>query len=410
MPRRQSGKVSSQLSHRPDYIIALLVLALIGIGLIMIYATGSIVTFNISGGTSDSNGFFVTQLSVLIIGLFVWYATSKIHYSFWRKASLYLFIFSVILMLIAIIPGISYSANGATRWLKIAGVSFQPVELFKLALVLYLSAWVEKNKENLRSISLGLLPFLAIIAISATFVMVLQRDMGSAMVIVLSTLVIWFLAAGPLWIFFTGLGTIGAGLLMMIMLFPYRLERVKTFFNHQDDPSGSGYHIKQALIAIGSGGIIGRGLGNSFQSYGYLPESTNDSIFAIIGEQFGLVGTSFVASLFAILGWRGYQISKAAPDTFSRLVAAGITSWIVFQAIINICAMLNLIPLTGIPLPFISNGGSSLLVNLAAIGILQNISRFTFKEVSYANRSFGWGNRRSYRASAGNARRIKTAR
>lgn len=409
MSARKIVGVSREVGHRPDYLLAVLVLLLIGLGMVMIYSTGSIVNFNISGNT-DKNVFFNTQLMVLAIGLVGWALATRIHYSFWRKIAPAMFVVSLLMMVIVILPGISYSANGATRWFKLGSLSFQPVEFFKLSLIIYLSAWVEKNKDNLRSFSASLLPFLFIISLVGILVMVLQRDMGSAMVLVLSALTIYFLAGGPLWLFGVGFVTLSGATMMMIYLFPHRLERLQTFLNHQDDPTGSGYHIKQALIAIGSGGILGRGLGNSFQSYGYLPESTNDSIFAIIGEQFGLWGTMGVVVIFAVLGWRGFSIAKHAPDTFSRLVAAGITSWVIFQALINITAMLNLIPLTGVTLPFISYGGTSLLFSMVAIGILQNISKFTFKEVGHANRSFGRGNRRTYRAGFGDNRRVKATR
>lgn len=402
MPPRADKKPSQGLGHRPDYILALLVLMLIGIGMIMLYSTGGIVSFNITGGATDKNTFFSQQLFVVAIGLVGWFVASRIHYSFWRKVAPWMMLGSLALMLLVVLPGLSYNANGATRWLKLGSLSFQPVEFFKLSLVVYLSSWVEKNKDNLRSFTGTLLPFLFIVVLVTGLVMVLQRDMGSAMVLVLSAMTIYFLAGGPLYLFGIGLASLGGLAMAMILLFPYRLERLRTFFNHQDDPTGSGYHIKQALIAIGSGGIIGRGLGNSFQSYGYLPESTNDSIFAIIGEQFGLMGSALVIAIFGGICWRGFRIAKQAPDTFSRLVAAGITAWIVFQSLINIMAMLNLIPLTGVPLPFISYGGTSLLFSMMAVGILQNISRYTYKEVNYANRSLGRGNRRTRRASLSN--------
>lgn len=400
----RTGKTPSHgLGHRPDYILALLVLMLVSIGMVMIYSTGGIVNFNISGGATDKNTFFSQQIFVLAIGLVAWFVISRIHFSFWRKAAPWMMLGSLALMLLVVLPGLSYNANGATRWLKLGSLSFQPVEFFKLSLVIYLSSWVEKNKDNLRSFTGTLLPFLMIVALVIVLVMIMQKDMGSAMVLVLSAITIYFLAGGPLYLFGIGFAVLVSMALTMIVLFPYRLTRLQTFFNHQDDPTGSGYHIKQALIAIGSGGIVGRGLGNSFQSYGYLPESTNDSIFAIIGEQFGFLGTASVIAIFSGICWRGFRIAKQAPDTFSRLTAAGITAWIVFQSLINIMAMLNLIPLTGIPLPFISYGGTSLLFSMVAIGILQNISKYTYKEVSYANRSLGRRNRRARRASFSNS-------
>ncbi len=374
----------------------------------MIYSTGSIVSFNVTGGSSDKNTFFYTQLISFCLGLVAWYGVSKVDYHKWRKWAPWIFYCSLVLMFLVLIPQFSMATKGATRWLKIGILpGFQPVEFFKLGLVLYLASWIEKNRENLGKISTGLIPFLIIIGLISVLVMVIQKDMGSAAVLVGAALSIYFISGVPLWIFGAGVASLLAGATMMVMIFPYRLARVLTFINHKEDTAGSGYHINQALIALGSGGILGKGLGKTLQAYGYLPESTNDSIFAIIGEEFGLWGAMLVIMLFSGLVYRGLRISRHAPDGFGRSVAIGITAWIGFQALINVAAMLNLIPLTGIPLPFISYGGTSLLALLAAVGILQNISKFTYKEAIHESSSIRRGNRRPYSANSGNARRVK---
>ncbi len=397
-------------AHQPDYLLTVLVFALVAIGLIMLYATGSIVKLSITGGSSGKNTFFSTQLIAFGLGLLVWYGVSKIHYDFWRKYSLHMFIATFVMMLLVLIPGLSNSANGATRWVRLGGFSFQPVEFFKLSLVLYLATWLDKNKSQLSNFAKGLVPFLLILG-SATFLAVfVQRDMGSAMVLLLSGMSMLFMSSMPLWLYGGTLGIFAAGGVAMILIQPYRLARVMTFFNHKEDVSSTGYHINQALIALGSGGILGKGLGKGLQSYGYLPESTNDSIFAILGEQFGLWGTMTVVGIFAVLIYRGLNIVRRAPDDFSRLVSIGIVGWFGFQAIINIMAMLNLIPLTGIPLPFISYGGTSMLASLAAVGILQNISKYTLKETTDANSGVGGRNGGSYFAHTGGTRRVKTSR
>jgi len=390
--------------HRPDYFLGLLVLALIGIGMIVIYSTGSIVNFNITGGASDRNTFFFNQVVSLGVGLVGWIIASRIPYTYWRKWALPMLIVSLVLMMLVFVPGLSLNVNGASRWIRLGSFSFQPAEFLKLSLVLYLAVWLESRRSELRSIKEGLLPFLLILAVTLLLVVVLQRDLGTGAVIISLALAILLVSDAPVWLFGAGLGAMITAGVMTIVLFPYRMARLATFFNHKDDVTGADYHINQALIALGSGGVIGRGLGNSLQSYGYLPEATNDSVFAIIGEQFGLWGTMLVVAVFGLIGWRGLRIARFAPDRFSRMVATGITVWLIVQAMINITAMLNLIPLTGIPLPFISYGGTSLMATMVAIGILQNISRYTEREQAYADSRIGRRDRRSRHTGFGPVR------
>jgi cell division protein FtsW len=311
---------------------------------------------------------------------------------------------SFVLMLLVFVPGLSVNVNGASRWIKLGSFSFQPAEFLKLSLVLYLAAWLEARRDSLRSITRGLLPFLGVLAVTMILVVVLQRDLGTGIVILTLALAVLLVSDAPLWIFATGLVTTVAAGILTVVMFPYRLARLATFLNHKDDLTGADYHINQALIALGSGGPLGRGLGSSLQSYGYLPEATNDSVYAIIGEQFGLWGTSGVVAIYGLLGWRGFRIAKMAPDRFGRMVAVGITVWLLTQAFVNISAMLSIIPLTGIPLPFISYGGTSLAATMVAIGILQNISRYTEREQSYANSRIGRRNRRTRHTGFGPVR------
>lgn len=408
----RTSRASAKLNqpHRPDYLITIFVITLIAIGLIMIYSTGSIVSFNVTGGTTDKNTYFYMQVFSLCLGLTTWFLASKVDYHHWRKLAPWLFYGSIILMFLVLIPQFSIGTKGATRWVKIGFISFQPVEFFKLGVILFLSSWIEKNREGLNRISTGLIPFMIILALISALVMIMQKDMGSAMVLVGSCLAIFLVSGVPLWLFGVSLASLVAGAVLIIAMFPYRLARVLTFINHKEDMSGTGYHINQALIALGSGGILGKGLGKTLQAYGYLPESTNDSIFAIIGEEFGFLGSATVIMLFSGLVYRGLRISRYAPDGFGRSVAIGITTWIGIQAFINIAAMLNLIPLTGVPLPFISYGGTSLLALLGAVGILQNISKYTYKEAIHESSSIRRGDRRSYRPNPSDARRVKVVR
>lgn len=392
--------------HRPDYILSVVVIVLVVVGMIMLYSTGSIINYNLTGGVSDKNSFFQTQLLSFVLGVIGWYAASKINYQYWRKVAPYLFYVSIVLMLLVITPWFALKVNGATRWLKLGVFSFQPVEFFKLAVVLYLSSWLEKNRESINKFGSGFIPFILMLTVIIVLIVFLQKDLGSAAVVIGIAMTIYFASGVPISLFGLSLLSLIGGLVAAVVLFPYRMQRLVSFFNHSTDSAGSTYHINQALIALGSGGIIGRGLGNSYQVYGYLPQATNDSIFAIIGEQFGFLGTSTLVALFSIVIYRGYRISRHAPDSFARSVALGITVWIGLQAIINIAAMLNLVPLTGIPLPFISYGGTSLFFTLIAMGILQNISRFTTNEVSYALDGSRRGDRRTYSTDNSGARKV----
>lgn len=401
---RLISEVRERPHHRPDYLLGLLVLLLIGVGMIVIYSTGSIVNFNITGGANDRNSFFQKQLISVVIGVVGWMIASRMHYSHWRKLALPMLVGSFILMLLVFIPGLSLNVNGASRWIKLGSLSFQPAEFLKLSLVLYLAAWLEDRRDSLRSVVRGLFPFLAVLWVTILLVVILQRDLGTGIVIIGIAFSVLWVSDAPLWMFGAGLGTTLGLAVLTIVMFPYRLARLATFLNHKDDVTGADYHINQALIALGSGGLIGKGLGNSLQSYGYLPEATNDSVYAIIGEQFGLWGTTAVVVIFVFLGWRGFRIAKMAPDRFSRMVAVGLTAWLLTQAFVNISAMLSIIPLTGIPLPFISYGGTSLLATMIGVGILQNISRYTEREQSYADSRIGRRDRRSRHTGFGPVR------
>lgn len=398
------------LRHRPDYMITVLVILLVGLSMIMLYSTGSIANYNISGGTSYHNNFFQSQLISLVLGLLGWWLVSKINYKFWQKAAPYIFYVSIILMVLVLLPSLALKVNGATRWLRLGIFSFQPVEFFKLALVLFLASWFEKNRNHATKFFTGLVPFILIIGLISVLIILLQKDMGSAVVVIAMAMSIYFVSTGPIWLYGLSLVSLLTGLAAAIYLFPYRLARLTSFLNYSSDTTGASYHINQALVTLGSGRLFGRGLGNSLQAYGYLPQATNDSIFAIIGEEFGFVGTMTVLVLFSALLYRSFKICRLSPDNFARLVAVGITSWVGFQTLINIAAMLNLVPLTGITLPFVSYGGTSLIFLLVAMGILQNISRYTSREVHYESSRLGRGNRRPYITDLSGGRKIKNAR
>lgn len=393
-------------THRPDYVLILSVVALLGIGLIMIYSLSPILSNNLG---SKDNYYFLRQVISFGLGIGAWIFASSVSYEKWRGWSRYLTIAAVVSVLALFVPALSVTRNGATRWLDFGPISFQPAELLKPAVIIYLAIWLEKNRNNIRSFWDGLVPFGAIMGVVLVVVGFFQRDLGTLGVIAAAG-ILMYLVAGMRWDHFGILALAGTGVLAVsVLAFSHRLARVAAFLDPTKDASGVSYHVNQALIAIGSGGIFGVGLGRSIQVYGYLPEASNDSIFAVIAEEFGLIGSLAVIGLLGLVAYRGFKIAKTAPDMFSRLVAAGITLWIMSQSIINIAAMLSLVPLTGIPLPFISFGGTNLVITLLAVGILHNISKYTTQE-AYAHSSQRRGDSRSHLSDSSYRRRFKVAR
>lgn len=396
-------------AHHPDYVIALMVAVLVAIGLVMMYSVSPILSHKLTG-SADRNYYFLNQIKYVAIGLVVWGAAAAISYDRWRRWAPRMLLVALIGLVALLIPGLSHSSHGATRWLDLGPLSVQPAEIVKVALILYLATWFERRQEDLKSFMDGVVPFSIMVGAVCFVIVMLQRDMGTMMVLALTTLGMYF-AAGLRWHHLTTLLSAGAALaIAAVVAFPHRLSRFATFLDPTKDVNGQGYHINQALIAIGSGGVLGLGLGHSIQVYGYLPEAANDSIFAIIGEEFGLIGALLIVGLFGVIVYRGLQVARNAPDTFARLVATGISLWFLFQAVINIGAMLSLVPLTGIPLPFISYGGTSLIISLFGAGILLNISKYTISEARDANSRQRRGIGGAYIADARNQRRVKVAR
>lgn len=370
--------------HKPDYMLLIAVGILLSIGLIMMYSISPVLSYKLFNSTSK-NYYFYGQLLNTAVALTVGIIASRIYFPNWKCWSVFLLGVTIASLVLVLLPGLSFTKNGATRWIRLGPASFQPAELLKLTAVIYLAAWFESRRDKMDNWREVLVPFTMMFAAASFVIVVLQRDMGTMMVLAAAVLGLYFVAGAPIKQYGALIaGTVAAGI-VAIIAFPHRMERLLVFLDPSKDPTNTGYHISQALIAIGSGGILGRGLGHSYQIYGYLPEAANDSIFAVIGEEFGLLGAILMIGLFLVVIQRGLTIAKNAPDQFSRLLALGITLWLGFQAIINIAAMLSLVPLTGIPLPFISYGGSSLMLSLVGIGILLNISKYTKLEVSHAN-------------------------
>jgi cell division protein FtsW len=356
-----------------DKILLSIVLMLLAFGLIMISSAGVVYSQTRFG---DEYYFFKHQLFYGVFpGLFAMYFLQRIDYHFWKKISVPLFFASIIFLILVFVPGVGSKVYGASRWIQLGPFSFQPSEMAKLASIIYLSAWLEsRGSKKIKDVYEGLLPFLGIIALLA-FLIMKQPDTGTLGVIILTAFAIFFIAGARL-SHIASLGLLAfISLGILVKIEPYRFDRILAFLDPSSDPQGIGYQISQALLAVGSGGIFGLGLGHSRQKFNYLPEPVGDSIFAIISEELGMLGATLLVILFISLAMRGLRIAKKAPDLFGKLLAAGIVTWIVVQAFINISANIALVPLTGIPLPFISYGGTSIVFLMSAIGILLNIAK-----------------------------------
>lgn len=351
--------------HRIDFWILATVSILSFFGVLMVYEASSVPAFRDFG---DKYYFLRDQTKWLILGGVVLSFTCFFDYHHFYKLALPFLILTLILLGGVFIPGFGIKALGAYRWLDFRFFILQPGELAKLALVIYLAAWFSSPEKG------RLLAFLFLIGIVGGLV-ILEPDMGTMTILIGIALVMYFISGAALshFLFFLPASLIAGWFLVKIE--PYRFRRVLTFFRRETDPLGISYHIHQILIALGSGGFWGLGLGKSRQKYEYLPEAMTDSIFAIIGEELGFLGGGVLILLFSFLIWRGFKIARSAPDRFGQLLAVGIISWLAIQISINLSAQVVLIPLTGVPLPFISYGGSSLVLSFGAIGILLNISK-----------------------------------
>lgn len=338
---------------------------LILFGLLMVYDASSVLAYNVFG---DKYSFIKDQLIWSSLGFIFLFFFSRFDYHHLFNLALPLLLCAFVLLILVFIPGIGAGANGADRWINLGFTHLQPAELIKLILAIYLAAWFSIKEK-------GRLPAFLLLMGAIMLLVMLEPDMGTASIIFFEALVIYFLSGGSIKHFLFIAPVVAIGGLVLILIAPYRLARLTSFLQVDKSFDTISYHIKQVLIALGSGGFFGLGIGNSIQKYAYLPENVTDSIFPIIAEELGFVGALFLILCFFIFVWRGLLIAKNARDTFGKLLGAGIISFIGIQAVINLGSMTALLPLTGVPLPFISYGGSALIVDMAAVGILLNISR-----------------------------------
>jgi cell division protein FtsW len=393
--------------HEPAYPLLLAVIALTAIGIVMVYSASSVRSYL---STADAAGQGLEQLVWAAIGLTGLVVAMRIDFRLLRYLAIPLYVITLVLLVAVLIPGIGSEINGSRRWIVIPGFgSLQPAEFAKLAVVLYLAHWLDRRGRAAGTFWNGLVPFTLLVA-PGFFLIAMEPDLGTSGIYVIIAGSIFFMAGASL-VYLTAITAAVIGVAsMMIMSSQYQMQRVLTFLDPFRDPLGAGYNTVQALFALALGGVTGLGLGESRQKFLYLPAPSTDFIFAIIGEEWGLVGTLTVVALFVIVAYQGYRIAITAPDTFSGLVACGITTWLLAQAFVNIMVVTALMPVTGIPLPFISAGGSALTINLAAIGILLSISRETTQTGSLRDAIFGFGrrDRRAHLPRAG--RRTRPAR
>lgn len=353
-------------------LLLFIAVILIGIfGVVMIYSSSSIwaeYKFN------DSLKYLKSQTIFLILGIIIMITVSKIPYTYYLKKANILLLVCFFLLILVIIPGIGTVRNGSRSWFGIGGFGIQPSEFMKLALIIFVSKYLYKNSKYVKSIKKCIIPILLVTLVVFGLIM-LQPDFGTGVIIVMSVIGLLFIS-GVSMKFFMVLGVFGIiGGAGLIIIAPYRFERILSFINPWLDPLGSGFQAIQSLFAIGPGGLLGLGLGNSIQKQFYLPEPQTDFIFAIISEELGFLGIVIVSTLFLIIIYRGLKISIDAKDLFSKYLSFGITFQLAFQTLLNLMVVVGLIPITGVTLPFLSYGGSSLLVSMASIGIILNISR-----------------------------------
>lgn len=367
--------VHAKIKQSVDKKLVITIIGLLVFGFIMLFSASSVAGY-IKGGSSLY--FLKHQLLGLIAGGIAFAILFRIDYHRFKSLAIYALIASFLLLLLVFIPGLGAGYNKANNWINLFGFSFQPSELVKLTFLVYLAAWLEVKADRINSFSESIGPMLIIIA-GIAFLMLKQPDLGTLSIILGSSFVVYFVA-GIKWRYVVIVAAVClVGLLVLLNLKSNKMERIECFKNPEINSGGQCYQINQSLIAIGSGGFWGRGLGESRQKFMYLPEVWSDSIFAAIAEEVGFLFSLGLIAAYFFLAYRGLMIASQAPDLFGRYLATGISAWVIIQAILNIGGAINFIPMTGVPLPFVSSGGSALIALLAAMGVLANISRQVVK-------------------------------
>jgi len=360
--------------HQADYVILVVVVALTAIGILMVYSSSAL-----KGYLSEEADTFATvgpQIQWAILGMVAMAAMMRVDYRYLRLISVPFYVVAIVLLVLVFVPQLNIVVGGSARWLKLGPLpAIHPAEIAKLALVIYLAHWFAKRGNGIRGFWAGTVPFLVIIAPVITLVFK-EPDLGTTMVIALTAFTMFFVAGANI-VHLTVMVGSAAIVMLMVGLRGYQLDRIRIWQNPWLDRLGDGFHTVQGLLALGVGGLFGTGLG---ESRVFVPNAFNDFIFAEVGQEFGMIGAVVVITLFLLLAYSGVRVALGAPDTFGALLAAGITAWLCLQAFINIGVVVALLPITGITLPFISAGGSSLIISFAAVGILLSISRETVEK------------------------------
>jgi len=355
----------------PDWVLIIIVLGLVVYGLIMLSSATSAVAFSKFG---NSYYYAKHQLFGVFIGLLFMIFFANYNYHNLKRVAFGFLIISFFLLLLVFIPGLGEHYGKARSWINVFGFSLQPSEFVKLSFLIYLAAWLDNRGKKIKKKSELSTPFIIILSVIC-ILMLLQPDLGTLLIVVAASLIVYFVGGGgkrhiALWIV---IGLIG--LTALISINPYQQERFKCLLNPESAAKTTCYQVNQSLIAVGSGGLFGRGLGQSRQKFSYIPEVEGDSIFSIISEETGFIFNFLLIILYLLFFYRGYKISQNSSDGFGANLSIGIASWLTIQAFINIGGMINLLPMTGVPLPFISYGGSAMMASLAGVGILLNISK-----------------------------------
>jgi cell division protein FtsW len=358
-----------------DLILLLSIIIISVFGLLMIYSASYVwaeYKFN------NSYKFVMTQGLFLLIGYIIMIITLKIPYTKYLKKANLIFGVCFLLLILVLIPGIGSVRNGSRSWFGIGGFGIQPSEFAKLGMIIFTSKYLAYNEKILKDVKNGVIPILIVLMLVFGLIM-LQPDFGTGVIIVISIIGLLFVSGVKMG-FFIKIGILGLiGIVVLILIAPYRMERIISFLNPWTDPLGSGFQIIQSLYAIGPGGLLGLGFGNSIQKHFYLPEPQTDFIFSIISEEFGFLGILIVATLFLIIIYRGFRISKHCENRFGKYLAFGISFSLAFQTLLNLMVVVGLIPVTGVTLPFLSYGGSSLLITMLSMSILLNISKYNYE-------------------------------
>jgi cell division protein FtsW len=390
-PARNPARILQRERHQPDFMILVVVVALSAIGILMVYSSSAM-----RGYLSEADTFATVgpQIQWALLGVLAMVAMMRVDYRYLRLGSVAFLAVAVVLLVLVFVPELNIVVGGSARWLKLPGLpAIHPAEIAKLAMVIYLAHWFAKRGTRVGTFWGGTLPFLVILAPICLLVFK-EPDLGTTTVITLTAFVMFF-AAGANLVHLAALGASGFVVAILVGLRGYQMERIRTWLDPWSDQLGAGFHTVQGLLALGVGGVAGRGLGQSLVS---VPNAFNDFIFAEVGQEFGLIGAVIVIALFAGLAYSGIRVALSAPDTFGALLAAGITGWLCIQAFINIAVVVTLVPITGITLPFLSAGGSSLIISFAAVGILLSISRETIEKGTWNDDASAHRGRRNGRA------------